>query len=225
MPPETPPARKIPWVKLAVVAVVLVAGAALLLRGLNLRAYFDQGMAIIRGASPWAFFTGMALLPAVGVPMLAFVLSAGPVWGERLGMPTVVLCSLLAATVNFTLTYFLARRALRPLLKKLVVRLGYQLPKVEEGDATDLIVIVRVTQGIPYFVQNYLLGLAEVPFAKYFLWTAVLSLPQNAAAVMFGDAILHGKSRTIFFVGGLIVALLALAHLLRRHYARKKKPA
>ena len=27
MPPETPPARKIPWVKLAVVAVVLIVGA------------------------------------------------------------------------------------------------------------------------------------------------------------------------------------------------------
>jgi uncharacterized membrane protein YdjX (TVP38/TMEM64 family) len=225
MPPEIPPARKIPWIKLAVVLGVVVVGAVLLLRGLNARVYFDQGMAIIRGASPLAFFTGMAILPALGVPVLAFILTAGPIWGDRLGMPTVVLFSLMAVTVNFTLSYFLARRAFRPLLTRLFVRLGYKLPKVEEGDATDLVVIVRVTQGIPYCVQNYLLGLAEVPFAKYFLWTAVLSLPQNAAAVMFGDAILHGKSRTIFFVGGLIVALLALAHLLRRHYARKKKAA
>jgi uncharacterized membrane protein YdjX (TVP38/TMEM64 family) len=225
MPPETPPARQLPWVKLAVVAVVLVAAAVLLLRGLNARAYFDQGMAVIRGASPLAFFTGMAFLPAAGVPVLAFILSAGPIWGERLGMPTVVLFSLLAVTVNFTLTYFLARRALRPLLTRLFDRLGYRLPQVEAGDATDLVVIVRVTQGIPYCVQNYLLGLAEVPFGKYFLWTAVLSLPQNAAAVMFGDALLHGKGRTLFMVGGFIVALLALTHLLRRHYGRKKTTA
>ena len=81
MPTAAPAAKKIPWVKLAVVAVVLVAIAVWLLLGLNLRAYYDQGMAVIRGVSPMVFFIGMALLPAVGVPALAFVLSAGPVWG------------------------------------------------------------------------------------------------------------------------------------------------
>jgi uncharacterized membrane protein YdjX (TVP38/TMEM64 family) len=225
MPPAAPTAKKIPWIKLAVAAVVLVALAVLLMLGLNLRAYFDQGMALIRGASPVAFFTGMALLPAVGVPALAFILSAGPLWGERLGMGHVVLYSLVAVTINFTLTYFLARRALRPLLERLIVRLGYKLPQVEAGDATDLIVIMRVTQGIPYCVQNYLLGLAEVPFGKYFLWTVILSLPQNAALVLFGDALLHGRGKTIIMVGGLLVALVAVAHLLRRHYARKKTAA
>ena len=225
MPTAAPAAKKIPWVKLAVVAVVLMAFAVWLLLGLNLRAYYDQGMALIRGVSPFVFFAGMALLPAVGVPALAFVLSAGPVWGERLGMGHVLLYSLVAITINFTLTYFLARRALRPLLEKLLTRLGYKLPQVEAGDATDLIVIMRVTQGIPYCVQNYLLGLAEVPFGKYFLLTLLLSLPQNAGMVLFGDALLHGRGRTLLMVGGLLVALVAVAHLVRRHYANKKTAA
>jgi uncharacterized membrane protein YdjX (TVP38/TMEM64 family) len=225
MSSEASAGKKLPLVKLAVAAVVLLAGALLLLRGLDVRAYLDRGMALVRGASPLAFFIGMALLPAAGVPVLAFILPAGPLWGERLGMGTVVLFSLLAVTVNFTLTYFLARRALRPVLEKLIVRLGYKLPQVEEGDATDLVVIMRVTQGIPYCVQNYLLGLAEVPFGKYFLLTVLLSLPQNAAAVLFGDALLHGRGKTILMVGGLLVALVAATHLVRRHYARKKNPA
>jgi uncharacterized membrane protein YdjX (TVP38/TMEM64 family) len=225
MPPEAPAAKKIPWVKLAVVALVLAVGAVLVLRGLELRPYLDRGMALIRGASPAGFFAGMALLPAVGVPVLAFLLTAGPIWGERLGMGPVVLLSLAAMTVNFTLTYFLARRALRPLLENVIRRLGYRLPQVEAGDATDLIVIIRVTQGIPYCVQNYLLGLAEVPFGRYVLLTVVLSLPQNAAAVLFGDALLHGRAKTLLVVGGLLVALVAATHLLRRHYARKKTPA
>ena len=84
---------------------------------------------------------------------------------------------------------------------------------------------MRVTQGIPYCVQNYLLGLAEVPFGKYFLLTAILSLPQNAAAVVFGDALMHGRGGTLLVAGGLLVALVAAAHLLRRHYTRKKTPA
>ena len=222
MPNAAPAARKIPWLKLALVAVALVVVAGFLLRGLNLRGYFDQGMALIRSASPLAFFTAMALLPALGVPALAFVLTAGPLWGEKLGMGMVVLLSVAAITVNFTLTYFLARRALRPLLSKLVVRLGYQLPRAEPGDATDLIVIMRVTQGIPYCVQNYLLGLAEVPFGKYFLLTVLLSVPQNIAAVLFGDALVHGKGGKVAMVAGLLVALVAVTHLVRRHYAGRK---
>src|SRR5258705_2504519 len=46
-------------------------------------------------------------------------------------------------------------------------RSGYKLPEVAAGDATDLIVLVRVTPGVPFPVQNYLLGLAQVPVVKY----------------------------------------------------------
>ena len=225
MPPEASAAKKIPWVKLAVVAAVIVVVAALLLRGLDLRGYYERGLALIRSASPQVFFICLALLPAVGFPVLPFILAAGPLWGEKLGMGNVVLFSLLALIVNFTMTYWLARWAFRPLLTKLVTRLGYKLPRAEEGDATSLIAIMRMTTGIPYCVQNYLLGLAEVPFGKYFLWTAILSLPQSAAIVLFGDALVHGKGGMVAMVAGLLVVLVAITHLVRRHYAQKKKKA
>jgi uncharacterized membrane protein YdjX (TVP38/TMEM64 family) len=236
MPSEASAAKKIPWAKLAVGAavglVLLAAVAALLLRNSSLhevveraRALADQGMTLIRSASPQVFFISMALLPAAGVPVLAFILSAGPLWAGKMGMGNVILFSMLALTVNFTLTYCLARWAFRPLLLKLVTRLGYKLPRAEEGDATSLIVIMRVTQGIPYAVQNYLLGLVEVPFGKYFLWTAVLSLPQNIAAILFGDALINGKGKMVAMVAGLLVALAAVTHLVRRHHAQKKKKA
>lgn len=225
MPSEAPATKKIPWVKLAAVAIVLLVVGVLMWRGFNVRAYLDQGMALIRSASPATFFICMALLPALGVPVLAFILTAGPLWAEKMGMANVVLLSLAAVTVNFTLSYFLGRHALRPLLTKLITRLGYKLPTAEEGDAGSLIVIMRVTWGIPYCVQNYLLGIAEVPFRKYFLLTALLSLPQNAAMVLFGDAMLHGRFKMVGIVGGLLVALMAVMHVVRRHYAGKKKPA
>ena len=234
MPSAASHAKKIPWKKVAVVALVLAVLAAVvvwfLLRDSSVRvrldqarALLDRGMALIRSASPLVFFTCMALLPAVGAPVLPFILAVGPLWGEKLGMGNVVLCSLLALIVNFTLTYCLARWAFRPLLLRLVTRMGYKLPRAEKGDAIGLIVIMRMTTGIPYCVQNYLLGLAEVPFGKYFLWTALLSLPQSAAIVVFGDALMHGKGKTVVMVAGLLVALVAVTHLVRRHYARKKK--
>lgn len=217
-----PAKKKLPAMKLTFGVVVVLAVAGLLLRGVDVRALFDQGMGLIRGAGPWAFFTGLAVLPAFGVPVLAFTLTAGPVFGERLGMGTVVLLTTIALAVNMALAYFLARRLLRPVLETVIRRLGYKLPEVEAGDVTDLIVILRCTPGIPFCVQNYLLGLGETPFGKFFLVSFILILPQNAAFVVFGDALMHGKGKMLLMSGSLIVALVAATHMLRKHYGKKR---
>ncbi|HVT73968.1 MAG TPA: VTT domain-containing protein [Lacunisphaera sp.] len=226
------PKKKLPLLKLAVIAAV--AGVAVLLvvsggdvRGLIARVseWINRGVAMISAAGPVAFFTAMALAPALGVPSLTFILPAGPAFADRLGMTNVILLSMLAITVNYVFAYWLARQALRPLLEKLVVRLGYELPKVDAGDTTDMILILRLTPGIPFCVQNYLLGLAEVPFGKFFLWSFVLCMPQNAAFILFGDALLHGKGKMLLYAGGAIVAIVSGTHLLRRHYGRKRSAA
>jgi uncharacterized membrane protein YdjX (TVP38/TMEM64 family) len=222
--PEAPAAKKkLPVVKLAVIAVVLLVGAVVLLRGVNLRALVDQAIALIREQGPLVYFTAMALLPAAGFPVIAFGLTAGPAFSEQLGMPMVVVCALAAVTVNFLLTYGLARRALRPLLQKLFTRFGYKLPEVEAGDAADLVVILRLTPGIPFFVQNYLSGLAEVKFSKYFLISCLIVWPMNAGVILFADALMHGKGRIALLAGSLIVVIAAATHLARKHYGKKQK--
>jgi uncharacterized membrane protein YdjX (TVP38/TMEM64 family) len=218
------PKKKLPLVKLAIVAVVLALGAVLILRGVDVRAVVQAFMDEIRTRGPIVFFAALALLPAFGFPVLAFDLTAGPAFAERMGMPAVVACVLLAVTVNLLLTYALARRWLRPLLGKLLTRFGYKLPQVAEGDSTDLVMILRLTPGIPFFVQNYLCGLAEVKFSKYFLVSCLIAWPFNAATVVFSDAVIHGKGRMAITTGMLLVAVAAATHLARKHYAKKQKP-
>lgn len=206
--------------KLAAVAVVLLVAAALAARGLDLKALLASGLEIIRGAGPVAFFTGMAVLPAVGMPLSAFLLTAGSVFGPQLGLGWVIALCLLAVTVNMVLTYFLAGRALRPLVKKLLVRLGYQLPQAETKDVTDLIVLLRVI-GLPFPVQNYLLGLAGLPFGRYLVISCLVIWPTSAAMVFFGEALLHGKGKAAIVGFSLILALMAGTQLLRKHYGKK----
>jgi len=215
--------RKRPLVKLAVVGVVIVAGALVLLRGVDVRGAIQEGLAIIRGAGPVAFFTGMALLPAVGVPASVFTLTAGPVFGPRLGMPLVVLLSVAAMMVNIVMTYFLARRALRPVLEKLIQRLGYKLPDVPPEDMTDLTIIVRVTPGSPFPVQNYLLGLARVPFGTYVLVSFIVQAVYTPAFVLFGDALLQGKGKMVMIAASLLVVAVVATHWVRKHFAKKKE--
>jgi uncharacterized membrane protein YdjX (TVP38/TMEM64 family) len=214
--------KKILLLKLAVGLGVVAVAAGLVWGGVDVRGLFQRGIEAIRLAGPLAFFVAMAVLPAVGVPLLAFMLPAGKLFGERFGLPLVVAYSLAAITFNLLFTYWLARWALRPPLARLIERLGYKLPQVASGDATDLVVILRVTQGIPFLVQNYLCGLAEVPFGKYLLVSCLAGWPAQAAYVVFGQALLEGNGRTILIAVGALVALVAVAQLVRRHYGRKK---
>lgn len=229
---DAPAGKKLPVLKLAVAAVLVlvVIGAvvlsndpkALLAQG---KAWYDRAMEAVRRAGPLAFFSAMAIFPACGVPMLAFTLPVGAIFGPTLGMPMVVVWSLVAMTVNLTLTYLLARRALRPILEKLVKRLGYKLPEVESGDVLDLIIILRVTPGIPFCVQNYMLGLAEAPVGQYLWVSCLIALPYCAAFVMFGNALLTGQGKLVLTLVGLLAALAAGTQMVRRHYGAKRKAA
>jgi uncharacterized membrane protein YdjX (TVP38/TMEM64 family) len=217
--------KKILLLKLAVGLALVAVVAGLVLSGVDVRGLGHQGIEAVRAAGPLAFFAAMAVLPAVGVPLLVFMLPVGKLFGERFGLPVVVAYSLVAITVNLLFTYWLARWALRPPLARLIERLGYKLPQVNSGDATDLVIILRVTQGIPFLVQNYLCGLAEVPFRKYLLVSCLAGWPAAAAYVVFGRALLEGNGRTILIAVGALAALIAATHLVRRHYGRKKTAA
>lgn len=220
--PSKPRSRR---AKLILLAIIALAVALLAVKGVDI---FKLGQTVlfrIRDAGPAVYFTAMALLPAVGVPMLSFTLTAGPMFAERLGLGTVVFLSLLAITVNFVLSYFLARRAMRPVVHKLMTWLGYQLPDLDEKDATDITIIMRVTPGIPFFAQNYLLGLAGVSFTKYLLITCIFTWTLSAAFVVFGDALVRGQGKMALVAASLLVAATCVTHLIRRHYGKKKKSA
>jgi len=213
------------FIKLAVAGGVLLAVGLLLARGYDIKGLIQQGLALIRSAGPVIFFLAMALLPVVGAPLSFFSLTAGSVFAPQIGMPAVIALSLAAITFNMALSYFLASRLLRPVLESLLVRLGYKLPQVDSGDATGLIILLRVTPGVPFPVQNYLLGLAEVPFGKYLLVSCLIQLPANTAFILFGDALLQGRGRVALISLSVILALMAATHLLRKHYGKKKTGA
>jgi uncharacterized membrane protein YdjX (TVP38/TMEM64 family) len=214
--------RRSGLLKLGAVALVLVVGAALVARGYDVKGTIEQGLALVRSAGPVVFFLGMALLPAIGAPQMAFTLSAAPLFSAQLGMPTVVLLAMGTMLFNMVLSYWMASRVLRPLLEAVLQRLGYKIPQVRKGDETGLIVLLRVTPGIPFPVQNYLLGLARASFGRYLLISFAIQGPLNAAFVVFGDALLHGKGKMAFIVISLIVVLMVGTQLLRKHYAKKR---
>ena len=221
--------RKKILVKVAAVGIVLIAAGVLALRGFDVigiaKRAVIQGVGILQAGGPWVFFIAMALLPAVGAPLSMFSLTAGRAFGAQMGMGWVIAAAFAAITVNILFTYWLARRVFRPWIARLVTSFGYKLPELDRADLTDLIVILRVTPGTPFCVQNYLLGLANAPFGRYMAISCAVMWAYAGAAVVFGDALLSGRGRTAMMAIGLFAALVAVSHLVRHHMGKRRKAA
>jgi uncharacterized membrane protein YdjX (TVP38/TMEM64 family) len=182
----------------------------------ELRARMDRVVVWVRDAGPWPFFTAMALLPIVGFPLSGFTLAAGPVFGPTMGVGFVVLCGILAITVNVAITYWLAARALRPVAVWIVRRLGYRLPEIPPHATWLAIVILRTVPVTPFCVQGILLGLARVPFGPYMLISIVVPSTYATAMIVLGDALMRGDRWAIAGAGALFIIVGVVLHLMRK---------
>ena len=233
MSENKPPGRKKSLLLLlAVVGAVGLIAVAVLLRVMSVQEIVTFSRGAIARVQDWAktvgpipFFTAMALLPAAGFPIMAFTLSAGVLFVPQIGLGWTLVGVLLSIGINMALTYWLARYALRPLLEGLIRKLGYGLPQVAQENHLGLTLLCRITPGPPFFVQNYLLGLAEVKFWTY-LWISWLIQGMYAVAmVVFGDSLMQGSGKVIFFAVCALVALTVAIKWVRRRYSQRRKVA
>jgi uncharacterized membrane protein YdjX (TVP38/TMEM64 family) len=214
--------RKLPVVKLALVAVVLLVGAVLVLRGLDVRALIAQGMELIRRVGPVTFFAAMTFLPALGVPLSAFTIPAGEAFAPQLGLPGVIALALAVLAVNLAFAYWLARYALRPLLAGLIKRYGYSVPRVTPENALSIALLVRLTPGPPYALQCAVLGLAEVPFRLYMIVSWLAGLPWVIGAIVLGQGIFNGNFKLAATGLGVLVLAVVAVQWIRRKYFRRE---
>jgi uncharacterized membrane protein YdjX (TVP38/TMEM64 family) len=150
-------------------------------------------------ASPFAFFTIMAFLPAVGAPLTPFYIVGGATFGLTIGL----VGSAAALLVNFSLTYFVARHSSSEWLRRALQRVGYELPNFESDTSNPMrfTFVVKFTPGLPTFLKNYLLGISGVPFRTY-LGVSMLVAGLYAVPLMaLGDSLFkHDRARLWIFV-------------------------
>jgi uncharacterized membrane protein YdjX (TVP38/TMEM64 family) len=222
MEPEAPRAkRKLPIVPLAVVAAAGAAAAYFLLRGMDYHAVEERGIALIRSVGPWVFFTALAILPAFATPLSIFTITAGEIFGPLMTLGGVIAATMFAIALNLALTYWLARYALRPLLSRLAEHYGYRIPTVTRQNALGVTIAIRLTPGPPYFMQGYLLGLAEVPFRIYMIVSWICVLPWVVGAIVLGKGILNGNFKLVLYGMGVIVVAVLVVKAIRKRYAAR----
>lgn len=175
-------------------------------------------------ALPWldhlpsgGLLAAVAILPALGCPVSPLYLLVGT-RGPWVAVPGLAL----AVAVNLSLSWILARTILRPLLTALVARRGLRIPELRPHNRLRVTAMVRLTPGLPLFLQSTLLALAGVPYIPYFLLSFALQYPIALAMALLGDAFAHGGYATAIAGGGLLIAVFIALRLVRERLNASK---
>jgi uncharacterized membrane protein YdjX (TVP38/TMEM64 family) len=220
-PESTLPRKKLPVVPLLVTLVILAVLAFFLSRGVNFKALEDRILGVVRGMGPWAFFSAMAILPAFSVPLSLFTLTAGELFSPLMTLPGVIVAAFIAIGINMVLTYWLARYALRPLLSRLVARYGYTIPKITRANALSATLALRLTPGPPFFIQSYILGMAEIPFRLYIITSLLCQIPWGIGFIVLGKGVFNGNFTLVMYGLGVLVVAGVAVHWIRRNNAAR----
>jgi uncharacterized membrane protein YdjX (TVP38/TMEM64 family) len=209
--------------RLAGVVLVLGAGAVLLVwklgvDGAMLKAWWHQAEIYLLDR-PWLLFAGLVLLPALPIPTSALLILAGTVWRER----PVTACAvcLLALALNMTWTYWVAARPARGLVEKLLAASTLRIPALPQGDDLRLILIMRLTPGLPFFVQNYTLGFFRVPFRLYLPLSMGCSGLIASGVVLSTAGVADGNLTAMLTGLPLIVLGVVVVQMIRQRLAAK----
>lgn len=208
-------------VKLGVAVVAVAVLAVLGLRGVDLRGLVDQVFAVVREAGPVVFFSAMAVLPAFGFPITPFYLTAGEAFAGQMTLPGVLLAALVANSVQFAFSYWLAHRAFRPVVEWILSHTKYRVPQVKPENEVTITVLTRVTPGPPLCLQSYLLGLSGVRFRTYIWISVVVQALMGSAFIVFGKALMSGKGGKAFLGVLVLVAAVAIVQLLRKRMNKR----
>ncbi len=165
---------------------------------------------------PAMIFAAIVFLPAGPFPVSVLLLAAGVVYGERFGLFTAGAIALTAIVLNFSLTYWIARYPARRLVARLIRNFDVEIPRLPDHHVRRFTIVFRITPGLPFFLQNYILGIAEVPFRVYFVVSLLAQLVWTFGFVVSGGAIFEGEAgKAIAGICLLVVATL-LTQALRK---------
>ena len=171
----------------------------------------------IRDHGPVPFFTGLALLPAFGLPVTAFYLAAGavfPLWISLVGTAA-------GLAVNIAISYWMARKWFRNLIERLLTKTRYSIPAVAATDHVRLTLFLRLMPGPPFFLQSYILGMVEEPFLTYYFISWGTQVLIDSGFIILGSAFYSSDFGRVLIGIVLVVLLTIIVQWVRRRLAKR----
>jgi len=184
----------------------------------KLKQLWVDGEAFLK-ANPWSLFLALVFLPGLPFPISALLVLAGLVWGATWWA---CLLALLALALNMTWTYWVAAYPARGVIEKVLANTSLRIPDLPKQDHVRLILMLRLTPGLPLFIHNYILGFLRTPFRLYLLLSLCLSGPISIGILLTGGALMEGKAGLAITGIGIVVIAVLGTRMLRARLAKKK---
>ncbi|HWA11423.1 MAG TPA: hypothetical protein VG838_18430 [Opitutaceae bacterium] len=176
---RTPPRRFSLFLRIALPAVVVLAGLVLLYHRVDISTVQAAAGRLNAGVA----FALLVVLPLVGFPVNVLHVAMGLRFGFPLGMALVAASILLQLLASYAIVHafrgFFARR-LAPIREK--------IPHAAHGTVC---LFTLLLPGVPYFIQNYTLALIGVPFRIYLTRCLPLHILRSAVTVGLGGQAAH----------------------------------
>ena len=180
-----------------------------------------QALEIFLGERPIWLFVALVILPGLPVPSSALLFLAGVVWRDRPGAACGL--ALIAMAMNLSWTYWLAAGMGRGLVVKLAKIFGVEIPEPAAAGQLRTLLVLKLTPGIPLFLQNYLCGFLRIPFRLYLPVAMLCNGLIAVGIVLSGVGLGDGKIVPALTGVGLIVLGVVATQWVRSWMARRRK--
>ena len=173
---------------------------------------------------PAAVIPLMVVLPIFGFPIAFVYVVAGARFGPLVGGGIVAAVT----AVHLLATYYIGRSFLRAPIERFMEKRHHHLPHVPEDEQALVCVIAALIPGLPYFVRNYLLVLADVKLRYLMLVCLPIYVARSYVSIMLGNLSNDPTSRGLIMLvifDVLKIAICAFVIWRLREHHRKFHPA
>lgn len=161
---------------------------------------------------PWTLILMLATLPGLGFPLSPILILTGILLAPQFGLPLTCLMGITALAFCTIWTYAVAAGPMRHILKNIILK-KYKFPELHGKNALRVALILRITPGIPYPLQNFGLGVMGIDFKTYLIASIPVQSLYAIAFIVTGGAIFQGKAGAAITGGILLVALILAARI------------
>jgi len=213
--------------------VLFIAGVIAAIYFSPLRNHFDRehlhaDVESMRGTwyAPIALIAAYAIGCIFAAPATIFIVTAGVVWGWKLGGFYGMCGGVLGATIS----YFVGRFLGEGILEKFG-RAGRIVESQVKTAGFKTMLIVRLIPGPPFAVWNFGAGVAKVRFRDYFFGTLFGTLPSHLIFAYCADALFNGTMsegdamKRLAIIAALLIALVLMPSIVKKLVRRESPTA
>lgn len=180
-------------------------------------ALLQGAIARLRTAPPALFFSAFVVASLLPFPIALFYLASGAAYG--------IASSLVwfagGLVVSNLLLHAGSRSILRDAFQSLAARRGHHIPDFDSPlDEALFITLVRLTPGIPYFLQNVILAAARLDLVRFVVLSVAIQMIYATGFIVLGRSAFEGHLVWLLAAIALLVALTGATRILSKRRAR-----